>query len=340
MRTTTEKLALFRRFFMGRTDAYGTYDPQTGKVHQVKAMVTDLVLENHLRGKMPYGFYMLDGDRTTVAVADFDEPGTVLPKEFVRIAQSFGMAAYVERSKAKGHHAWAFFGKPGVSAKCARMVFFSILRQIGCPDVEVFPKQDCIDSSTSYGNFINAPLFYPCVREKKTIFLDGGMEPYPDQWDFLATVQCVSDEVLDQITRQTAVADSSSAKRAEASGDTGGPSFTFGLRPCAQRMLQEGVSANQRIACFRLAIQLRKAGLPEDSTLVVLERWAQKNHPNNGKAILRSEEVQSQVRSAYGCRLYRGCGCQTEIVRSFCDPSCRLNHGTNNGLWDRKEYGE
>jgi hypothetical protein len=39
------------------------------------------------------------------------------------------------------------------------------------------------------------------------------------------------------------------------------------LMPCALRMLTEGVKENQRTACFRLAAQLRKVGLPYEYTV-------------------------------------------------------------------------
>jgi len=40
------------------------------------------------------------------------------------------------------------------------------------------------------------------------------------------------------------------------------------LMPCALRMLTEGVKENQRTACFRLAAQLRKVGLPYEYTVM------------------------------------------------------------------------
>ena len=36
---TVEQVRLFRGLFVGRTDAYGTYDPMSGRVWQVKAPI-------------------------------------------------------------------------------------------------------------------------------------------------------------------------------------------------------------------------------------------------------------------------------------------------------------
>lgn len=329
MRSTMEKLSLFRRCFIGRKDVYGTYDPATGRVRQVKGPVTDAVLKDHLRGKTPYGFYMLMGDRTTVAVADFDDGSTLPPLEFINIARQLGLPVYLERSKSKGYHVWMFGGETGVLARAVRLTFSAILRQVGQPDVEIFPKQDRIDS-TSYGNFINAPFFYHSVLEQRTVFLDDRLEPYPDQWEFLSTAQLVSPDTLDQALRQVGAAALSPDVHEKQGGSSNGrPTVlsTFGLRPCAQRMLREGVTANQRVACFRLAIQLRKAGLPEDCAYVSLEKWAARNHPHDGRTVLNPDEIKAQVKSAYGAKQYHGCGCQTEVMRLFCDPDCSLRTG-------------
>ena len=58
-RTTREKIDLFMRCFRGRTDVYGTWDPATGKAWQVKEPVTRKVILAHLKGKRPFGVYLL-----------------------------------------------------------------------------------------------------------------------------------------------------------------------------------------------------------------------------------------------------------------------------------------
>ena len=42
--------------------------------------------------------------------------------EFVGKARHYGLAVYIERSKSKGFHVWAFFPEPGVLAWKARRV--------------------------------------------------------------------------------------------------------------------------------------------------------------------------------------------------------------------------
>ena len=72
MTVTDGQIMLFWELFTGRADAYGTYDPQTGRAWQVKEPVTAKVIRAHLQGQRPFGVYLLDGDRVHAIAADFD----------------------------------------------------------------------------------------------------------------------------------------------------------------------------------------------------------------------------------------------------------------------------
>jgi hypothetical protein len=106
-------------------------------------------------------------------------------------------------------------------------------------------------------------------------------------------------------------------------------------------MLNEGVRSEQRVSCFRLAVQLKKTGLPYDTAVAVLKVWAAKNRPENGKGVIEEREILAQTASAY-TKDYRGCGCEDPAVARYCDSSCPLNrkrfpstehntHGSNPG---------
>ena len=324
MRTTDEKISLYTQLFTGRTDVYGTHDPVTGRGWQVKEPVTRSVIQSHLRGDRPYGVYLLQQDKTPAVVADFDNDGFDPVAAFVAAAAKLGISAYIETSKAKGFHAWVFFTRPGVSARKARTVMQLILRQIGQEQTEVFPKQDRLDSNTQYGNFINAPLFWGHMKRGRTVFIDQDRKPYPDQWAFLAAIQRVPEALLDQVIREHRPLGTRPEALPGVRRTPSPPLGTFGLRPCAQRMLAEGCTDNQRVACFRLAVQLRKAGLPLDSTVAVLRAWAKKNKPDNGKPIISPSEIRSQAKGAYRDRAYRACGCEEVAIKPFCDSACSL----------------
>ncbi len=328
VRSTREKIAIFRACFSGLDHVYGTYDPATGRARQVKEPVTDWVILRHLTGQRPFGVYLLVQDRTRALAVDFDSEDHGPPRALVSVAGELGIQAYIERSKSKGYHAWAFFEKSGVLAAHARRVAQLILDRIGLPNTEVFPKQDRLGHATQYGNFINAPLFGNLVPQGRTVFVDPVTlsQPYADQWALLASVRRVSGTRLSEIAESTAVGESEEPQRTRpraVRGGNGTPSQTFGLPPCAQRMLAKGVEHYQRVACFRLAVHLRKAGLPLDFARVCLEKWAAKNRPRDGKSRITRTEIAEQAVCAYQ-KDYRGCGCEDPAIRPYCHPECPL----------------
>ncbi len=329
-RSTRQKISIFQACFTGLPNVYGTYDPRTGQVRQVKQPVNHEVILHHLQGRQSYGVYLLVGDQTRAVAADFDDEDTFPPLEFVRQAGQYGIKAYVERSKCKGWHAWIFTELPGVPAVKARLLVKAILDDIGKPSTEIFPKQDRLNGSTSYGNFINAPLFGCLVPKDRTVFVnpDDGFRSYPDQWDFLESIQRVPEAVFDEIIEINSLASSGNgstdSKPAPVPRDA---HFTFGLPPCAQAMLTEGVVEHQRVACFRLALHLKKAGFPQDIALVALQAWAEKNRPKNDKGIITDAEILEQTRCAY-TKNYHGCGCEEAAVIPYCNPDCPLKCNT------------
>jgi len=328
-RTTSEKLAIYRGLFTGRPDVYGTYDPDTGRVRQVKAPVTDEVLLAHLKGQRPYGVYLLMKDIIRALAVDFDSDQLCYPLAFRAEAWRQGIFGYIERSKSKGYHVWMFFEEQGVLARKARQVAGQILSTIGQPHTEIFPKQDVLDEHTSYGNFINAPLFGAFVPKGRTVFVHPGKprQPYSDQWELLAGVQRIGEGKLDEVIGNYGLPEADQPREAcesdISSSDTDAVMRSFGLPPCAHRMLAEGVPDQQRVRCFRLAVDLKRAGVPFDLAVTLLQAWARKNRPQNGKRIITNKEIQAQAKGAYE-KPYRSCGCEDPAVAPYCDDGCPL----------------
>ena len=324
-RTPREKIALFKACFTGRRDVYGTYDIKTENARQEKVAVTDRVIHAHLTGRKPYGVYLLVKDKTQAVPVDLDTDDASPVLEFRKAAQHYGIPAYIERSKSKGYHVWVFFGGP-VPAWKARLVVKKILDEIGQPNTEVFPKQDVLQEGQS-GNFINAPFFGKLVPEGRTVFLDPDhcLNPFPNQWDFLESVQRVSEKTLDEIIEVNDWAKDRDVTPVPVTAPAA-VSRTFGLPPCARRMLEEGVNEYQRVACFRLAVAMHKAGVPLDAAIAALNVWALKNQPANGKSIITRREIMDQTADAYR-RPYRSCGCNHPAMRPFCDSACPLYRG-------------
>jgi hypothetical protein len=327
-RDSAKKIRIYQNLFMGLRNVYGTYDVKTGKVRQVKEPVTNEVIRAHLTGKRSYGVYLLVGNKTSALAVDFDRDELALPIAYVAEARRYDMSAYIERSKSKGYHVWIFFEKGGVLAQKARLVGHKILADMGKPGTEIFPKQDALVDGISYGNFINAPLFGALVPKGRTVFVDPA-EPtkvYPDQWELLQRVQRVPEYRLDAVIRSCNLTEQiPTVEKPKPNNHTESDHKTssFGLPPCARRMLAEGVSSYQRVSCFRLAVHLKRNGLPYDLALITLKAWAKKNRPLYGKRLITDREVEYQTKCAFE-NSYRSCGCEDPAIIPFCDKNCPL----------------
>jgi len=324
--TSSEKIRLFRNLFSGLTIAYGTYDPDSGKASQRKEKVTDKVLLSHLKGLQPYGVYLLVKDKTRAIAVDFDTQSKIAPMSFRDCANHYRLSSYIECSKSKGYHVWIFFEERGVLARKARLVVRHILEEIEAPDTEIFPKQDSLNApNVSYGNFINAPLFGTLVLFGKTVFVDPAtFDPYPDQWEFLDSVERHNESVLDDIIELNDL--SPRPEKASPRPSPLQPGLnSYSLPPCARIMLQDGVTKNQRCCCFRLAVHLKRMGIPFDGAVALLKYWAEKNKPEDiNKGVIAEKEIFAQVSDAFR-RSYSSYGCDKEEIKPFCQPDCPLN---------------
>jgi len=326
-RSTAEKISIYKGLFTGLKNVYGTYDTKTGRVRQEKTAVTDEVFLAHLRGKQSYGVYLLTGTKTSALAVDFDEDRMSLPVSFASAAKKYDVQTYIERSKSKGYHVWMFFQEP-ISAYKARFVAKKVLSDMGRPKTEIFPKQDVLTDGVLYGNFINAPLFGALVPKGRTVFVNPN-DPsavFPDQWELLEAVLRVPERKLDTVIENCELKKPCTADKETQStnhGESNSEISPFGLPPCARRMLAEGVNSFQRVSCFRLAVRLKKNGMPYDLALITLKAWAQKNQPEKGKRIITDVEIEKQTKCAFE-NTYRSFGCEEPAIAAYCDKNCPM----------------
>ena len=166
------------------------------------------------------------------------------------------------------------------------------------------------------------------VPKGRTVFVDPAepTKPYPDRWELLGRVQRVPELRLDAVIKSCNLTEQSPAvERAKSNNHTESDRDTspFGLPPCVRRMLAEGVTSNQRVSCFRLAVQLKRNGMPYDLALITLKAWAQKNRPQDGKRIITDREIEYQTKSAFE-NTYRSVGCEEPAIAAHCDENCPL----------------
>jgi hypothetical protein len=316
-RTTAEKLQIYRSLFTGRTDVYGSYSLRSGRSFQVKKPVTDRVFLAHLTGEKPYGVYLLVEDKTPAIAVDFDSQDRVLPAEFMTRARHYRLEPHIETSKSKGYHVWIFFAT-AVQASKPRLVVGHILQEIEASNIEVFPKQDFLNQNNQYGNFINAPLFGRLVPKGKTVFVNPRtFKPYPNQWDFLESIVRHEESVLDDIIDMN---DLKASPQPNTNGDQSTSLNGYPLPVCVRKMLETGVPEYQRVSCFRLAVHLKRIGLPYDLAVQVLKSWRDKNQPKHGKKLITDAEIISQASDAY-TKDYRGLA----VIQRHWHPSVILS---------------
>ena len=223
--TTDEKVALFRTLFRGRMDVYpirwegktsgkSGYAPACANewragvcekprikcgdcAHRVLQPLTDSVIYDHLAGEHTVGVYpLLEGDTCHFLAVDFDEADwREDAKAFIQSCTELGVSAALEISRSgQGAHAWVFFAS-AVSARDARRLGTSIIshactrtRQLQLTSYDrLFPNQDTMPKG-GFGNLIALPLQKHPRERGFSVFVDADLQPYPDQWAFLASV--------------------------------------------------------------------------------------------------------------------------------------------------------
>ena len=224
--STAEKVALFRRLFRGRTDVYpvrweGKTSGKSGYApacanewragvcekprikcgdcsNRLLIPMSDAVIYDHLAGKHVVGVYpLLEDDTCYFLAADFDEADwRDDARAFMQSCEELGVPAALEISRSgNGAHAWIFFASR-VSARDARRLGTAIIshtcsrtRQLKLESYDrLFPNQDTMPKG-GFGNLIALPLQKLPRESGCSVFVDADLQPYPDQWGFLASIQ-------------------------------------------------------------------------------------------------------------------------------------------------------
>ncbi len=150
---------------------------------------------SHLRGEQTIGTYAIREDDTCIFLAaDFDGPGWSTDAiAYKEAALSLGIEVHLERSRSgNGAHGWIFFGEPISASKARRLGTLIVSKTIALhPGLKLstydrfFPNQDTLPKG-GFGNLIALPLQKIPRGNKNTVFIDSALEPFPDQWEYLA----------------------------------------------------------------------------------------------------------------------------------------------------------
>lgn len=221
-----EKVALFRGLFRGRTDVYprrwesktsgrSGYAPACANEWRVGVCekprikcgdcsnrllspLSDAVIYGHLAGEHTVGVYpLLEDDTCHFLAADFDEADwREDARAFMQSCNELGVPAILEISRSgQGAHVLVFFADR-VSARDARRLGTAIIshtcsrtRQLKLTSYDrLFPNQDTMPKG-GFGNLIALPLQKKPRENGRSVFVDADLQPYPDQWAFLAAIQ-------------------------------------------------------------------------------------------------------------------------------------------------------
>ena len=234
--TAEQRIALFRSLFRGREDIYAirwenndgrsgympkadrdwksylsAKDEDRKKVDRLTRTyrpLTDDVIHGHLVGEQTVGIYPLLQDETCWLLAvDFDKKAwqedTVA---FLAACSELTVPAALERSRSgKGGHVWIFFER-AIPASTARKLGCVILtrtmesrHQLGLDSYDrLFPNQDTMPKG-GFGNLIALPLQKLPRANNHSVFVDAEFRPYPDQWEFLASVKRMSADAVEAV---------------------------------------------------------------------------------------------------------------------------------------------
>ena len=228
MLTTTEKVALFRRLFQGRTDVYPVrWESKAGKAgyspacanewlagvcekprvkcadcgHRQLMPLTDQTLYDHLAGRHTVGVYpLLTDDGCHFLAVDFDDADWRADAQaFTQSCRELGVPAALEISRSgNGAHVWVFFATK-VAARDARRFGTALIsrtcartRQLKLTSYDrLFPNQDTLPKG-GFGNLIALPLQKLPRESGGSVFVDDALKPYANQWAFLASVQSMA----------------------------------------------------------------------------------------------------------------------------------------------------
>lgn len=239
--STEDKIALFRRLFRGRTDIYPVrWESKVGKSgyspacanewkrgicekprikcsdcpNQAFLPVTGELIYDHLAGTVTAGVYpLLSGDTCHFLAVDFDEADwREDARAFAHSCRELDVPVALEVSRSgNGAHAWIFFSM-AVAAREARRLGTAIIshtcartRQLALSSYDrFFPNQDTMPKG-GFGNLIALPLQKKPREQNRSVFVDEKLQPYSDQWAFLASVRRLAPEAIEAtILRATA----------------------------------------------------------------------------------------------------------------------------------------
>ncbi|WP_373366357.1 TOTE conflict system archaeo-eukaryotic primase domain-containing protein, partial [Burkholderia thailandensis] len=149
---------------------------------------------------------MLADDTCHFLAVDFDDADWREDAQAFRSScTELGVPAALEISRSgNGAHVWIFF-RSAVPARDARRLGTAIIsrtcvrtRQLKLASYDrLFPNQDTMPKG-GFGNLIALPLQKTPREQDCSVFVDEDFQPYTDQWAYLASIQSMATDSVEQ----------------------------------------------------------------------------------------------------------------------------------------------
>lgn len=223
LRRRERQIARYMSLFAGRRSAFARQWADRQNATQgyvpVRRPLTANDIEEHLKGRVTYGIYLMREDGTvSVGVIDADlaaeyrqgklktdqrrlvfREKAFMISRIQEISAQGGFVPLIEFSGGKGFHFWFFFKTPVIASR-ARSLLDTIAGQVS-PDLtaftlEVFPKQDRL-SGKGFGNLVKLPLGIHRVTGKPSSFVACKDRSVDAQLAWLAGVEPLDIEKLE-----------------------------------------------------------------------------------------------------------------------------------------------
>jgi len=247
-----DSVTQFKKIFVGLATAYGYYriektennGKNTGKGGVVREPPTDLVWENHLKGKTQgLGIIPINADNQCQWGAIDVDQYPLDHKLLVEKIRRMKLPLVVCRSKSGGAHCY-LFANEWVDAADMQKALQNVSAALGYGNSEIFPKQIKLHLDRGdVGNFLNLP-YYNAEDGLRYAFLDDGTSATLEEFFTLHEqhVQTLEEIIKLQVTRN-----------GDADLLKDGP-------PCLQILCTDKISEGGRNnGLFNIGVYLRKA---------------------------------------------------------------------------------
>ncbi len=224
-RRRKELIRLYMNIFRGREDCFARQwvnkSERTSGYVPVRREMTERDVEDHLKGRMTYGIYLLTrNSHAHLGVIDADLKKDFLGKRLKgsekseisremrylirrlpELGEEKGLSCICEFSGNKGYHFW-FIMEKAVPASLVRKAISPLVSEMSKElrffKLEVFPKQDRL-AGKGLGNLVKLPLGIHRLSGKPSFFIAARSREQEAQLEFLESIKRIPVKTIEDL---------------------------------------------------------------------------------------------------------------------------------------------